>query len=288
MSRPSAPRLQDKVAVVTGASQGLGEHLARQLAAAGARVVLCARSAARLDAIRAEIESQGGVAVAVASDVSRAEDCERMIDEAVGAFGGIDILVLNAGTATYGSLDELDSFAPITGAMAVNFFGAAYPTHLALRHLITRQGVIAYVTSGAGHLPMAGYLGYTTSKHAMNGFFECVRLELERYGVHVLGVNPGDMFNDDHAGRTVLGPDGVEHKVDLSTRRPHDVRRTPARDVAATCVEAIITRKRTVDMSPRTQRAAGPLRALLPGLVDSRIRNRAVTMRSAFDSEAGR
>jgi NAD(P)-dependent dehydrogenase (short-subunit alcohol dehydrogenase family) len=68
------------------------------------------------------------------------------------------------------------------------------------------SGTIAFVTSGAGRLPMPGYLGYSTSKHAMNGFFETLRLGLSPHGVDVLAVDPGEMYSDDGAGRTVLGP----------------------------------------------------------------------------------
>lgn len=281
-----AAPLEDQVAIITGASQGLGEHIARVLAGAGARVVLAARNAERLNAVRARIELAHGTALAIPVDVRREDDCERLIGDTLNTFGHIDILVLNAGTATYGSLEELETFAPIRESMAVNFFGAAYPTYLAIEHLIARRGTIAYVTSGAGHLPMAGYLGYSTSKHAMNGFFECLRLELYPHGVNVLGINPGDMHSDDGAGRTVFGPDGREHKVDLSIQRERDIARVPTSAVAARCLDAIVGRQRTLDLSPRIQKLAGPLRAVLPDLVDHRIYDRATRMRSAFDADA--
>jgi short-subunit dehydrogenase len=245
-----ATRLRDKVAIVTGASQGLGQYLSIELASEGARVVLAARNRARLEAVRSRIEEHGGTAVTVPVDVSREDDCERLVEVTRSTFGRIDVLVLNAGFATYGKLEELRTFAPIRDAMAINFFGAAYPTYLALKDLIATKGLIAYVTSGSGHLPMAGYLGYSTSKHAMNGFFEALRLELYRHGVHVLTINPGDMYNDDGAGRTVFGPDGSEHKVDLSIRRSNDVPRVPASAVATQCLEAIVDRRPGCRSSP--------------------------------------
>jgi NAD(P)-dependent dehydrogenase (short-subunit alcohol dehydrogenase family) len=277
-------RLKSKVAVVTGASQGLGEHLSRELAREGARVVLAARNGERLAALQSQIERSGGSALSVPVDLQREEDCQRLVELTLSSFGKVDILVLNAGSATLGKLEELQTFAPIRDSMATNLFGAAYPTYLAVKHVIESKGTIAYVTSGGGHLPMAGYLGYTTSKHAMNGFFEALRLELRPHGVNVIAINPGDMYSDDGAGRTVLGPEGAEHKVDLSVQRKNDISRTPASEVAKQCVEGIVARKREVDLSPRIQKLSTRLRPLMPELVDRQIEARIAKMRSAFTS----
>ena len=282
--RRNIERLRGKVAIVTGASQGLGQHVAVQLASEGARVVLAARNAQRLNDIQSQIAAAGGIARAVAVDLTKEQDCAQLIETTVSTFGAIDILVLNAGLATHGRLEELQSFDPIDAAMRVNFFGAAYPTYLALEHLVAARGVIAYVTSGSGHLPMAGYLGYTTSKHAMNGFFEALRLELYPRGVHVLTINPGDMYSDDGAGRTIIGANGAEFKVDLSVRRRNDIPRMPASAVAPRCVDAIVHRRREVDASPWIQKIATRIRPLLPTLIDKRIYAKTATMRSAFDS----
>ena len=278
----AALRLRGKAAVVTGASQGLGEHLAGELAREGALVVLAARNQERLESARRRIEQRGGTTLAVSVDMRNEDDCQALVQQARASFGGIDILVLNAGTATFGKLEELKTFAPIRDSMAINFFGAAYPTYYTINDLIARKGLVAYVTSGAGHLPMAGYLGYSTSKHAMNGFFECLRLEMYPHGVDVLTINPGEMYNDDGAGRTVFGPDGAEHKVDLSIRRTNDVPRAPASSVAKKCLEAIIDRRRELNLSPSLQKLATPLRTLMPERVDRRIYERTTNMRSAF------
>jgi short-subunit dehydrogenase len=277
--------LSGKVVIVTGASQGLGEHLAIKLAEKGAAVALAARNEQRLQTIQRAIEARGGMAIAVPTDLASEEDCETLVAHTREALGPIDILVLNAGTATFGKLEELKSLQPIRDAMAINFFGAACPTFYALDDLIARRGMIAYVTSGSGHLPMAGYLGYSTSKHAMNGFFECLRLELHPHGVDVLTINPGDMHNDDGAGRTFFTPEGDELKIDLSVRRENDIKRHPASEVARRCSEAIIERRRELDLSPPIQKVATRLRPFVPGLIDRRIYERVTTLRSAFTSE---
>lgn len=279
-------RLGEKVVVVTGASQGLGQHLALRIAAEGAHVMLTARNKERLAAVEAEIVASGGSAKTIATDLADEDNCRDLIDETLDQFGRIDVLVLNAGFATYGSLDELRTLAPLRDAMDINLFGAVAPTFYALSELIERKGLIAYVTSGAGHLPMAGYLGYTTSKHAMNGFFEALRLELAATGVDILAINPGDMFSDDGAGRTVFGPDGQEYKIDLSVRRHNDIARRPASEVARRCVEAIVERRREIDLSPPVQKIGSRMRMFAPRAVDARILQKATRMRSAFDTVA--
>jgi len=283
---PDKESLRGKVAIVTGASQGLGQYLSHELASVGVTVVLAARNVERLQAVANEIEGSGGTAIAIPTNVASQDDCRALIDTTIERFGRIDILVLNAGFAAYGRLEELQNFDPIRDAMEINFFGAAYPTYLALPHLVAAKGLIAYVTSGSGHLPMAGYLGYTTSKHAMNGFFEALRLELFPRDVDVLGINPGDMYNDDGAGRTVFAPDGSQHKVDLSIRRKNDIPRVPASTVAKQCVAAIVDRRREIDLSPIVQKIGTRVRPLAPGLIDRRIYQKATTMRSAFDALA--
>jgi NAD(P)-dependent dehydrogenase (short-subunit alcohol dehydrogenase family) len=277
--------LAGKVAIVSGASQGLGEHLATELAARGARVALAARNQERLDAIAGRITARGGTAVAIPTNLADEDECRALVSRAREALGPIDILVLNAGTATYGTLRELKSVRPVRDAIAVNLFGAACPTFYALDDLIARKGLIAYVTSGSGHLPMPGYLGCSTSKHAMNGFFECVRLELQTHGVHVLAINPGDMYGDDGAGRTFFTPDGEEMKIDLSVRRDNDIKRHPASQVAHKCCEAIIDNRRELDLSPPIQKLATRLRPFVPALIDRRIHERVGTFRWAFTRE---
>lgn len=279
-------RLRNKVAIVTGASQGLGQHLSIELAREGARVVLAARNADRLRHVQQTIEASGGTALAFPTDLAQEDNCQSLIEKTKDAFGSIDILVLNAAFATYGTLEELETFAPIRDALNINLFGAALPTYYGLPELIARRGLIAYVTSGSGHLPMAGYLGYTTSKHAMNGFFEALRLELQPRGVDVLTINPGDMYCDDGAGRTVLGPDGRQYKVDLSVTRRNDIRRRPASAVARKCIEAIVDRRRDLDVSPILQKIGTRMRPFAPKIIDRRIAQRVTAMRSAFDPVA--
>jgi hypothetical protein len=105
------------------------------------------------------------------------------------------------------------------------------------------------------------------------------------HGVDVLTINPGDMYNDDGAGRTFFAPDGQELKIDLSVRRQNDIKRHPAGSVARKSCEAIIDRRRELDLSPRIQKAATRARPFISGPIDRLIYKRVSTLRSAFTSE---
>jgi len=120
----------------------------------------------------------------------------------------------------------------------------------------------------------------------MNGFFEALRLEMMPNGVGVLAINPGDMYSDDGAGRTFFGPDGRQHKIDLSIKRDNDIARAPASAVAKKCAEAILDRRRDLDVSPLIQKLGTVGRAIVPAVVDRIIYHRVGSMRSAFASEA--
>jgi hypothetical protein len=112
-----------------------------------------------------------------------------------------------------------------------------------------------------------------------------LRLEMYSHGVDVLTINPGDMYNDDGAGRSFLTPEGEELKIDLSVRRQNDIKRHPASTVAKKCCQAIIDRRRELDLSPRIQKLATRARPFIPGLIDRLIYQRVTTLRSAFTGE---
>ena len=131
--------LEGKVAIVTGATQGIGKATALRLAAEGARVVVCARGQPLLDATAAEIRAAGATAHTVSADVSKPQDCERIVAEALAAFGGIDILVNNAGTSATGE------FASATDAVwqadfDLKLFGAIRLIRLSIPHMKARGG----------------------------------------------------------------------------------------------------------------------------------------------------
>lgn len=181
--------LRGRVVVVTGAAGGLGAALARQCAEAGARVAALDLDGAGAEAIAVGLRAQGHDALGLACDVSDEAACHSAIADVVQRLGGIDWLIANAGISARCLLREA---APevLRRVMAVNFFGAAWCTQAALPSLVQRRGQIVVISSVAGFSPLVGRSAYAASKHALHGFFDSLRSEVEPLGVQVLLVCP--------------------------------------------------------------------------------------------------
>lgn len=167
---------KDKTIVITGASSGIGEAMARVYAAQGARVVLGARNAQRLEELVAEIRTAGGQAAWCAVDVTDAEQCKALIDTAVATFGGIDVLICNAGISMRALFDDVD-LAVLRQLMDVNFWGTVNCCKYALPYVQASHGSIVGISSVAGLHGLPGRTGYSASKYAMTGFLETLRIE---------------------------------------------------------------------------------------------------------------
>lgn len=185
------------VALVTGASSGIGEATARRLSAAGASVALVARRRDRLVALASEIEVAGGSALVVDADIADRDQAVAAVERTIAHFGRLDILVNNAGLMLIG---------PIVGAdvddwdrmVAINVQGLLYTTHAALPHLLAaaqdsqRQVAdIVNVSSIAGKVAWADYGVYNATKFGVNGFTESLRQEVTRRYVRVGVIEPG-------------------------------------------------------------------------------------------------
>ena len=178
-----------KTVIVTGAACGLGRALALRFAAAGANVAALDRDQQALAATVDQISATGKRAIALPCDVTQADDCTNAIATARRAFGGIDVLVNNAGITHRSAFASTDP-AVIRRVMEVNFFGALHCTHAALEDLLARRGMVIAISSVAGFAPLVARTGYAASKHALHGFFDSLRSEVEPAGVKVLLVCP--------------------------------------------------------------------------------------------------
>jgi len=177
--------------IITGASYGLGAAIAERAAASRAQVVLAARSQPTLERQAEKIRQDGGKALAVQADVSRAEDCQKIIDQTLQAFGRIDTLVNNAAVIEpFGSAAEVQMEAWVH-LMQVNLFGPVNLCQLALPHLRHTQGKVIQVTSHAADISIPGASAYSTSKAALNRFSQV--LAVEEPAITVILFNPGDM-----------------------------------------------------------------------------------------------
>ncbi len=198
--------LKGKVVIVTGASSGIGESLAREYAKRGASVVLGARQEDKLKTIVADIEEGGGVATYSACDVVKVDDCEALVRCAIDRFGGVDILVCNAGLSMRALFDDVE-LDVLHRLMDVNFWGAVNCIKFALPYIQSSRGSIVGVSSVAGIHGLPARTGYSASKYAMTGFLETIRIENLKKGVHVMITCPG--FTASNVRFSALTADGT-------------------------------------------------------------------------------
>ncbi len=179
---------KNKVVAITGGSDGIGKALIEYLLPLGAKVATCARNQDKLYDL--QIRHSTKPLHCIVADVSNYNDCKLFIDSTIKQFGGIDILINNAGISMRTLLkdSEVDVFKKV---MDINYFGMVYCTKLALDSIIERKGTIVGVSSIAGYRGLPGRSGYSASKFAVNGWLEAIRTELMDEGVNVMWVCPG-------------------------------------------------------------------------------------------------
>jgi NAD(P)-dependent dehydrogenase (short-subunit alcohol dehydrogenase family) len=195
------PALAGKVAIVTGGSKGIGRAIAASLAEAGADVALCSRRAAEAAAAAASLAGSGGGSVlGVQADVRREEDVRHLVDTAVHQFGGLDILIANAGVG--GGFGPIDEIAPDDWHQVIdtNLTGVYHCCHLAVPELKQRGGGwIITIGSLAGRYAFAGGTAYNASKFGLVGFTEALMLDVREHNIRVSCIMPGSVdtyFND--------------------------------------------------------------------------------------------
>lgn len=190
----------NKVALVTGASSGLGLHIATAFAAAGASVVLAARDAARLDSASAALAQPGSRILAVAADVTKQEQVDRLVERTITEFGRLDVLVNCVGVSSRGrAIDTTpEEFARL---LDINLLATVRCTRAAMPHLLGSRGHLVNIGSLSGKTA-SRYLGaYPASKFALTAYTGQLRLELGPEGLHVLLVLPGPIARDDAGTR---------------------------------------------------------------------------------------
>ena len=260
--------LKGNVVIITGASKGIGAELARQLAAKGAWVGLAAREIPALERVAAECVALGGRAEVIPADVAKEEDCKRLVERTLAAFGRVDTLVNNAGASMWARFEDIADMSILARIMQVNYMGAVYCTHYALPHLKAAKGRLVGIASLAGRTGVPTRSGYAASKHAMTGFFDSLRIELADSGVTVTMVYPGFVATGIRENAT--GPDGKP--IHVSPVKEGEV--MSVEKCARLIVKAIVSRRRESIMTARGKMGLW-LKLLAPSLVD-RIAKRAI------------
>ena len=211
--------IRGSVAVVTGASSGIGAATARELARQGAAVVLAARRAERIHALAEEIAWQGGRALAVPTDVTARTDVDRLVDRTIEAYGRIDVLVNNAGVGGGSSIDARDKM--MQQIVAVNLLAPARCVQAALPHMRRQgRGVIVNIGSVAGEIGVSAL--YSGTKFGVRGLSDALRRELRRNHIAIVLVEPGFIRTPMTTGMRVPlpGPEVVARAVAGAIRRP--------------------------------------------------------------------
>jgi NADP-dependent 3-hydroxy acid dehydrogenase YdfG len=246
--------LSGSVALVTGASSGIGAATATALAADGAAVALLARRADRLAALKGDIESGGGTALVVAADVTDAEQVSTAVRRTVAELGRLDTVVNNAGLMQ--SAPAAEAHLPDWDNMvAVNVQGVLYVTRAALPHLIdaaasSPRGVADLVTisSTAGWVSRPGTAVYSLTKFGVNAFSEAVRQEVLGNRVRVGVVGPGTVDTEIFSHLADPAREAIERQTaDMVKLRPEDI---------ADAVRYMVTRDRRVAVNHMLVRAA--------------------------------
>lgn len=254
-----------KTVVITGASSGIGRALAYEFAGRGSNIVIGARQVAKLEEVAAEIKQTGGAVAFCEVDVSKESDCEKLINTAVSAFGGIDILICNAGISMRALFDEVD-LNVLRQLMDVNFWGTVYCTKYALPYLQKNKGTVVGVSSVAGLHGLPGRTGYSASKYAMTGFLETVRIENLKKGLHVMVACPG--FTSSNVRFAALTADG-SHQGETPRK---EEKMMSAEEVAKRIAKGISRRKKLLLMEFEG-RATHFLKKFSTGLLDKLFYN---------------
>lgn len=250
--------LAGKVAVVTGASMGIGEAIAKAFVSEGAGVVLLSRDSGRAEAARARIGAPERTA-AFSCDVRHSEEIDRVLALTLHHFKRLDIWVNNAGHGLFDSVSQMD-LSTCRELFETNLFGAITGMQAAVA--VMRQqggGTIINISSVAGHIPLPFHAAYSASKFALNAIGKAARLELKKDGIHLLTVCPGYV-------QTGFGDNAIRGK-ELKRVRPASVRGITAERVARATVDGYRKQKREV-IVPWTMHIPVKLYQMFPSLVE--------------------
>lgn len=253
----------NKVVAITGGSGGIGRALVEECLKRGAKVATCSRNNDKLYEL--QMQFAGKPLLTLVANVSNQQDCNNFINKTINTFGGIDILINNAGLSMRALFKDVQ-LDVVKQLMDVNFFGAVYCTKYALDSIIKRKGIVVSISSIAGFRGLPGRTGYSASKYALNGFMEALRTELLNTDVHVMWVCPG--FTASNIRNAALNANG-----NIQQESPLDEKLLmPAHECATHILKAIQKKKRTIILTAKGKQTAF-MNRFFPKLADRLVHN---------------
>ena len=255
-----------KTVIITGASSGLGRQLARDLAVQGANCVLFGRNEDKLAQTLTLCEEAGAQAIAVVGDVTQSVDCERLVNESVARFGGVDIYISNAGISMWAPFEEVKDLGIFRRLMEVNYLGAVHGAHYALPHLKKSAGQFVAIASIQSKVAVPYHTGYVASKHALEGFCGALRCDLEGKGVNVLTVYPHWIRGTDMRANAC----SADGKALGDSGRSHNKESITSEECSKAVLEALSKRKGEL-IIPNKLKLVPWLKLLWPGYLRRKI-----------------
>ncbi|MBK5203791.1 MAG: SDR family oxidoreductase [Prolixibacteraceae bacterium] len=254
--------LKNKVVIITGASSGIGKAIACKFAQEGCRLTLAARRINLLEQLKEQLN--GTEVLIQQTDVSKEDDCKKLIEETIKKFGKIDILVNDAGISMRALFEDLD-LSVIHQVMNVNFWGTVNCTKFALPYLLKTKGSVVGVISIAGYMGLPGRTGYSASKFAIRGFLNTLRIENLKKGLHVLIAAPG--FTSSNVRKSALTADGSPQG---ETPRKEN-KMMSAEKCAGHIIHAVKKRKNQIILTFTEGKVAVFLEKIIPGIMNKLI-----------------
>ena len=252
---------KDKVVVITGGSDGIGRALVEAFIDQGARVATCGRNHDKLYTL--QMQHTNVLLHTMTCDISKENESKRFIESTIKTFGGIDILINNAGISMRALFKDMD-LDVLRKVMDINFYGSVYCTKFALPSLLERKGIVVGVSSIAGYRGLPGRTGYSASKFALQGWMEALRTEMLETGVHVMWVCPG--FTASNIRHVALNQEGQPQ----GESSMEEGKMMTAEECAQHILRAVEKRKRTLILTGTGKRTVF-MNRFFPSLADKLV-----------------
>jgi len=259
-----AMSFKNQTILITGATSGLGKTLAIDLSYQGANLILAGRDVLALNETALQCQNKSYV---IPTDVTAESDCRNLMTEAIKHVGQIDYLILNAGISMWSTFESLADLSMTRQLMETNYFGAINCVHYALPHLKISQGMIVVISSVQGKFGVPYHSGYAASKHALQGFFDTLRMEIKKDNIDVLMVLPGWIRGTSLKQRALKNTTVHEKVIDPSVHKKHNRLSSSINDCSKDIISAMSKRKREI-LIPRTYKALLWLKLLFPKWLD--------------------